>query len=141
MKVRECSVLYPELGLKGRFPPNSCHIPCDFTSSLSPVPIQILWSLFPRVPFPFPSQSRFSFFAEHVEIESIPGGNVVLECTAPIVVEETSRIEDDTKAEETEDEVEEEPARKVMGMTEESAIHAELASATVPKERKFQVIP
>ncbi|KAF8385940.1 hypothetical protein PRIPAC_75082, partial [Pristionchus pacificus] len=68
------------------------------------------------------------------------GGNVVLECTAPIVVEETSRIEDDTKAEETEDEVEEEPARKVMGMTEESAIHAELASATVPKERKFQVV-
>eukprot|EP00080_Pristionchus_pacificus_P004823 PDM64843.1 hypothetical protein PRIPAC_53099 [Pristionchus pacificus] len=97
-------------------------------STVSDVPT----SLSPR----FASKSSLGNCGERV----CERGNVVLECTAPIVVEETSRIEDDTKAEETEDEVEEEPARKVMGMTEESAIHAELASATVPKERKFQVV-
>ncbi|GMT02866.1 hypothetical protein PENTCL1PPCAC_25040 [Pristionchus entomophagus] len=75
------------------------------------------------------------------------GGNVALECGAPIVeAESVSRIEEDVD-EETEDELEEETAstltdqpRIVMGMTEESAVHAELASATIPKERKFQVV-
>ncbi|GMS92040.1 hypothetical protein PENTCL1PPCAC_14216, partial [Pristionchus entomophagus] len=56
------------------------------------------------------------------------------------VVDEASQIEDDTEAEDTDDEVEEESAIKVMGMREECAVHAELASATIPKERKFQVV-
>ncbi|GMR33143.1 hypothetical protein PMAYCL1PPCAC_03338 [Pristionchus mayeri] len=66
--------------------------------------------------------------------------HVVLECAAPIVQEEVSQIDEDTKAEDTDEEVEEAAPNKVMGMTEESVVHAELASATIPKERKFQVV-
>ncbi|KAG5638473.1 hypothetical protein DXG03_004126, partial [Asterophora parasitica] len=62
--------------------------------------------------------------------------NVALDGAAPIVEAEVSHIDEDVK--ETEDELEEETI-KAMGMTEESAVHAELASATIPKERKFQV--
>ncbi|GMT34862.1 hypothetical protein PFISCL1PPCAC_26159 [Pristionchus fissidentatus] len=70
------------------------------------------------------------------------GENVVLACEVTPVRDDISQVEEeDVRAEDTDDDGEEELATKVvMGMTEESTVHAELASATIPKERKFQVV-